>query len=469
MTSLLSLRVRLTLLFGLVLATIFTGFGWMVERSISLHFAQEDEAELSSIIKAVEGALREQGAVSVLAPRFDDLLVGHHGAWLHVRDDTGRVLYSSNHPDFSKLIDSLVEPRSPGLAIWSDGDERYRVLVATLADSGNGQTYTTIATVPVGYHDHFLAHFRVTLWWMILTGTGIGAVLGWFAVREGHAPLRQIIAQMKRISGSDLDLRLDPQTLPNELGDLANSFNEMLERVEEAFRRLSDFSADMAHDLRTPITSMMTQTQVALSQERSPEEYREILYSNMEEFENLARMINDMLFLAKADNGLRPSELEEVDLAEEVDALFDYYEPWSEEKGVTLGRRGTARLTGHRTMLRRAVSNLLSNAIRHSCENGIVEVAIDEHSGKVRIEVANQGMEIPPEHLTHLFERFYRVDRARQGEGTGLGLAIVKSIVEAHGGTIHAESTQGTTHFVIELPKALRAIPISGCSMTYHH
>jgi len=310
--------------------------------------------------------------------------------------------------------------------------------------------------VQIDYHLRFLQHFRRTLWLMIGASIGIMSLVGWIAVRQGHAPLRDIVARIRRISANELNTRLSPESFPAELTDLAVAFNGMLQRVDEAFRRLSDFNADIAHELRTPITNLMTQTQVALSRARTIDRYREILYSNMEEYECMAQMVNDMLFLAQSDNRPLKNNLREIDLAKEMRVLFDYYDGWAEERGVTLSSKGTATVLADRLMLQRALGNLLSNAIRHTPAGETVRVelhASDESA--VDIDIDNPGTEIPPEHLPKLFDRFYRIDpsRHREGGGSGLGLAIVKSIVEAHGGNVSVVSTVGRTRFQITLPR----------------
>jgi two-component system heavy metal sensor histidine kinase CusS len=199
----------------------------------------------------------------------------------------------------------------------------------------------------------------------------------------------------------------------------------------------------------------MTQTQVALSRSRTADEYREVLYSNLEEFDRLARTITDMLFLAKADNGLLVPHREPVDLAAEVRELFDFYEALVEERGIRLELTGGGRVNGDRLMIRRAISNLLSNAIRHTARGEAVRVRIDGAGAEgVRLAVENPGIGIDPEHLPRIFERFYRVDPARQRstEGAGLGLAITNSIVAAHQGTLRASSANGITRFEMSLP-----------------
>ncbi len=291
---------------------------------------------------------------------------------------------------------------------------------------------------------------------MIISSIVAMGLMGWIAVRQGHAPLHDIVARIRRISADELNICLPPESMPYELTDLATSFNEMLQRMDAAFRQLSDFNADLAHELRTPITNLMTQTQVALSRARTVDEYREILYSNMEEYERMAQMVGDMLFLAQTDNRPQIENAEELNLAQEVQALFEYYEGWAEEHNVSLALEGTATVSGDRLMLQRALGNLLSNAIRHTQSGGTARVELDaSNDGEVRIVVDNPGPEIPPEHVPKLFDRFYRVDPSRQrgGVGAGLGLAIVKSIIEAHGGKIDVVSAKGRTRFQITLPK----------------
>ena len=287
---------------------------------------------------------------------------------------------------------------------------------------------------------------------------GLLAVLAsWLAVYRGHAPLRTMSDRIRGISVDRLHLRLDPQSVPRELFGLASSFNAMLERIEQDFQRLSHFSADIAHELRTPITNLTTQTQVLLSQSRDVDDYREVLYSNLEEYERMGKMIGDMLYLAQTDNHLIKPELAEVDLVAEVDLLFDYFEAWAEERQIQLKREGQLLgVRGDRGMLRRAISNLLSNAIRYTHLGGEITVTQRQNHDAVSITVSNSGETIAAEHLPHLFDRFYRADpsRHRNGDGAGLGLSIVKAIVEAHGGMISVQSSGGRTAFEIRLPQA---------------
>lgn len=460
-----SLALRLTLLFSGAAAIIFAVFGWVINHSTEKHFEEGDTAELLVIARTVEKALinvHSTDELTTIEHRFEDILVGHHRASLYLIDKDNQVIYASPGPDPSAIVSLTSQKNSNGNAVrpWSNEDHSYRVLIQRMGEqttAASRRPYTTAIAVQTDYHLQFLEHFHRTLWLMIVSSIAIISAMSWIAVRQGHAPLRDIITKIRRISANELNTRLSPEAMPRELKDLAASFNEMLHGVDKAFHRLAEFNADIAHELRTPITNLMTQTQVALSRARTIDEYREILYSNMEEYERMAQIVGDMLFLAQTDSSPFVRTITNLDLTKELRALFEYYEGWAEECGVSLSLEGTAGIQGDHLMLQRALGNLLSNAIRHTSAGGTVRVELGtSHDGKVSIVVENPGTEIPPEHLPKLFDRFYSVDPSKQrsGGGAGLGLAIVKSIIDAHGGSIDVVSTAGRTRFRIILPKS---------------
>src|SRR5574343_358176 len=290
------------------------------------------------------------------------------------------------------------------------------------------QRRSTVAiATEITHHEHFMTSFRQTLWGFMGLATLAMGLLGWFAVRRGLIPLQAIKHQAAEITANRLHTRLPVELIP----------------------------ADLAHELRTPVSNLLTQTQVTLSKARSADDYRDILASNAEEFERLSRTISDMLFLAKADNDQIIPNQERIELAEEVAELLEYYEILAEEKAITLSHSGRGRVTGDRLMLRRAISNLLSNAIRHTPNGGTIAIKIT-HDPEVStiLTVENTGQPISSEHLPRLFDRFYRVDssRFRTTENAGLGLAITRSILQAHGGDVSARSEDGLTSFVLRLP-----------------
>jgi two-component system heavy metal sensor histidine kinase CusS len=330
-------------------------------------------------------------------------------------------------------------------------------------DSANASEVLVAVAVETDEHHRFMTVLRRNLWIAVAIGILSSALLGWIAARRGLAPIRQMARVARLVTANRLDDRLPVGQLPIELHELANAFNEMLSRLGDSFRRLSEFSSDLAHELRTPVANLITQTHVALSRARSADEYREVLYSNSEEFDRLARMITDILFLAKADHGLMVPRNEHVNLATEVHDLFEFYDALAEDLGVSLGLDGEGAVVGDRLMIRRALSNLLSNAVNHTPRGGKVQVRIAmTDAGETNIRVENPGDVIPQEHLPHIFDRFYRIDasRKRSTEGAGLGLAITKSIVAAHGGSVRAESCNGRTLFEIAFPAAI-ANPIA--------
>lgn len=470
-----SITSRLTLFFSTASTIVLIVVGTLVGTLVESHFEEQDLMGLNGKLELVRHALAKVYTPSDLATApqsLSDALIGHHDLSVVVLGPDRRLLFASPNAKFATHL--LEQPphgdssRSAKLVMWEQGEDSYRGISAEAATKISGQPPVIVAlAVNIQHHRAFMNAFRNNLWLAIAAGIVLTIVLGWLAARRGLAPVHKMADVAKGISISHLGARLSSDAVPPELADLAIAFNEMLTRLEDSFRRLSDFSSDLAHELRTPISNLMTQTQVAASKERSADEYREVLYSNLEEYERLARMIADMLFLAKADNGLIMPNCETVDLSTEVRELFGFYEAYAEEQDVSLALVGKGTVRGDRLMLRRALSNLLSNAIRHTPRHATVKAIInpEAESGKVRLTFENPGENIPPEHLPRLFERFYRVDSSRQkaSDGAGLGLAITKSIVEAHQGTIQAFSANGVVRIEIIFPimdqtKSLRRV-----------
>ncbi|MBK9443411.1 MAG: heavy metal sensor histidine kinase [Comamonadaceae bacterium] len=265
----------------------------------------------------------------------------------------------------------------------------------------------------IRHHQAYMQSLLQTLWWFVAGAAAVTGVLGWVVVRRGLAPLHSMREQAQGVTAQQLSRRLPVHSVPPELAELAQSFNDMLARLEVAFARLSDFSSDIAHELRTPVSNLMTQTQVTLSRPRSAGDYQAVLESNAEELTRMTRMIADMLLLARAEHGLVLPLRETVNLGSEVRALFDYYEAVADEKGLQLILTGTAGLQVDRLMLRRALGNLLSNAVRHATPATAVQVRLSDTSTGVSIAVENQGDTIPTDLLERVFDRFFRVDPSR--------------------------------------------------------
>lgn len=260
------------------------------------------------------------------------------------------------------------------------------------------------------------------------------------------------------VTAQKLDQRMPVHAVPRELADLAQSLNTMLDRLQSAFVRLQDFSSDLAHELRTPINNLLTQTQVSLAQKRDASAYQDILASNAEEFQRLGRMVSDMLFLAKTENGIELPHRESILLDEETQALFEFYEAVAEDKNIRLLIKGGAQVMGDRLMIRRAIGNLLSNALRHSPAHSDITASIETSQHSTSLCLSNSGPGIPPEAMPRLFDRFFRVDKSRSSphsDGTGLGLSITQAIMAAHGGFVSVTSEEGMTSFCLVFPHSV--------------
>lgn len=316
----------------------------------------------------------------------------------------------------------------------------------------------------INFHLHYLDALKKNLIAIAAVISLLIILIIRIAVRQGHLPLRNVSNAIKNITSENLDARLEPSRVPIELEQLVISFNHMIEKIEDVFTRQANFSADIAHEIRTPITNLVTQTEIALSQDRTQKELEDVLYSSLEEYNRMTKMVSDMLFLAQADNNQLISDRVIFDLSTEVIKVFDFFEAWAEERNIMLKLNGIPCLIeGDPQMFRRAINNLLSNALRYTPEGQAVTVSIRAQENYFDLIVENPGKPIPEEHLPRLFDRFYRVDpsRQRKGEGSGIGLAIVKSIVAAHHGKVHVESDAHSTRFILSVPGVKSVSPAS--------
>jgi len=457
----LSLTARISLLFAVAASLVLLTTGYFLTQVVDAHFEEGDRHELNGKLELIQNLFMHassQKDLDLLPQQLDDALVGHHGLAVVVTDATGEIWFATSGADFPQTLLNECQAQPAGcttgtLQQWIQSGMNYRGMAMSMT-IGNGKPYTVAVALNIQHHIVFMDKFRSVLALAIALAALATAGLGWIATRWGLSPLRQVTHMVAGISAERLADRLSATGLPTELKPLATAFNAMLARLDDSFRRLSEFSSDIAHELRTPISNLMTQAQVALSSARNKDEYKEVLYSSLEEYERMAQMVGDMLNLAQTDNRLLKPGLEKVDLAHEIQDLFDYFDAWAEEHAVSLIQTGSATVSGDRLMLRRALSNLISNAIRHTPPGQTVRVSLGRHGDAVTVSVENPGTEIPAEHLTKLFDRFYRVDpsRQRKGDGAGLGLAIVKSIVDAHGGSITVTSYDQKTRFQITLP-----------------
>ncbi len=470
-----SLSTRLTFFISLSTIIAFVAFTWVMLHSVEKHFAEKDISDLKQISLSLEKILKVPDASEQQkAETISNIMATYHNISVLLLDGNKQVLYRSiDGPDLTPALSSenAQQPtNSEGIFILPNAGESadmhsdsqmrnmtYRVMTTSVKTTDNtaSSAYTLLTALSIDYHQHYIDQLKRNL---IAIASVISLMIVFiilFAVHTAHQPLRNVSRKIKNISSENLDVRLDSDRVPIELEQLVMSFNHMIERIEDVFTRQANFSADIAHEIRTPITNLVTQTEIVLSQTRTDEELKDVLYSNLEEYNRMAKMTSNMLFLAQADNNQLIPERAMIDLQSEVIKVFDFFEAWAEEREVSLNVEGSAsRVEGDPLMLRRVINNLLSNAIRYTPKKMTVTVHIKENHQWVDLIVENPGAPIPEEHLPRLFDRFYRVDpsRQRKSEGSGIGLAIVKSIVKAHKGKISVTSNTASTCFIISLP-----------------
>jgi two-component system heavy metal sensor histidine kinase CusS len=345
----------------------------------------------------------------------------------------------------------LREPNR-SLSIRTAGGRPFRLLTASLPVAGSpGKQWHMQVAVDRAQQEMLLARYRSWLWAILVAALAFCPVVGYRIARRGIGPIEQIARTARRIGSSTLNERIQPDGYPIELVMLAETFNAMLDRLESSFARLSDFSADIAHELRTPVNNIRGEAEVALTRARSVDEYREVLSSCLEEAVRLSDLIGNLLFLARTESPGSHLNRETVNVAPILRALHDYFDPAATEAGVhlTVEIVDNLAISVDQSLFRRAVSNLISNALAHTPTGGTVTIrAVQDSKEDARepcVEVQDTGVGIPPEALHRVFDRFFRVDHARSSRsgGTGLGLAIVKSILTLHGGTAYIKSSSG--------------------------
>lgn len=453
-----SLAFRLTLLFSIVSVLTFTAVGTYLYQVLVNKIELRDDDRLVDkmvLVRTLLGDFPSLAAIQRTPAPFNHAVHGSDGLALRLTGPQGQLLLQTTMPPGVPQVTHPIRvvpvsrtPVAEDVHQMSSAPDDRRVLNAdaTLGDAAGTTIHITL-TRPRSGHSAFLRHYLINLSCAVALGAALVAVLGFLIVRRGLQPLRLVISQANTISTHRLNTRLPVAHGPAELRELGAAFNAMLDRLEDGVQRLSGFAADLAHDLRTPINTLMMETQVALSRPRSVEEYQAMAASNLEEFDHLAHMIENTLFLARVDNAELAINRQMLDAQGELRRIRNYFDGLAEEAGITLECRPHAaepRLYADPTLLRRALGNLLSNAIAHTPRGGMISLSMDGGINGLQIDVTNTGAGIAPEHMPHIFERYYRADSARaSNSSTGLGLAIVRAIMHLHGGEVGALSVPG--------------------------
>lgn len=403
-----------------------------------------------------EDGLREEVELETAARRYQQY-------YIRLLDERGVPILTTpgmaEQLDMGKLTRQTHGQPEHMTAMTGKHGQAFRVTSAAAAvGMAAAHTDTIQIAVDVSQEAGILTRYRLWFWDILVATSVLFPMVGYRIARHGIRPVEEIAATARNITSTNLRERIHAEGYPSELASLAGTFNEMLDRLEESFERISRFSADIAHDLRTPVNNIRGEAEVALARARTVDEYRDVIESTLEEAVRLSDLIGDLLFLARAERPLTELHRERVDIGELLSAVRDYYEASASDGGISLvADQGTEPVTAEldRSLMLRAVSNLVSNAIAHTPTGGIVTLAAASEGAAIRIEVSDSGTGIPADALPRVFDRFFRVDpsRTQASGGTGLGLAIVQSIMTLHGGCAEITSQFGCgTCVILRIP-----------------
>ena len=455
-----SIAWRLALAIALTCALVLSVIGVFLYRSLASELTFRDDQALLGRLEQVRALLHDSDSLEALQerPRLYQNMLGNLDSVLLVkRSDGGRVIAINPHQQALPELTPIAQDSSP---LRSDIQTVDNIALLTGVAQGPGDE-RLIVTVGkrLQEREQMLASYRGRLYMAVGFGAVLAFGLGLLLLRRGLVPLRELAQAMRDITPRSLDQRMPADNVPAELKEPVKALNAMLVRLEDSFGRLSQFSADLAHEIRTPLHNLLGSNSLALNQPRSPDEYQELLASNIEEYERLNRMVENLIFLARADHGQRPLQLQTLDLQTVGEELCDYFEALAEDRQLQLNNSLTGVLNVDQQLLQRALGNLLANAVRHAEAGTTITLQRRDDAQYCWVGVHNQGPAIDPQHLDRLFDRFYRVDpsRAEPGDSGGLGLAIVRSIMLLHHGQVRVRSDAQGTLFELGFP----ALPMS--------
>ena len=423
-----SLLQRLTLAFAVVAALVFALTGAYLYRSLSAELTRRDDIEISGKLNQFLQLAHASGSIAALRADpavFHEVLLSHPGVYLGIYDVQDRALVEHSDEAGNTLASVIAAPHPASRAgvpftCSPPGIGTSRCVYARETLPSGDAIQVALARTATD-RQSLLESYRVDIWLAAAVGALLVGALGYAVASRGLRPVESLGRQTSRIEAHNLNARLDARGGPVELHELATSVNRMLDRLERAFVRLSQFSSDLAHDMRTPLANVISASQVTLSRARTTEEYEALIDSNIEECERLQRMIENMLFLARTDNARQHLKTTALDAGSELRRLASYFQALADEAGVRIDVHGEAPVVADATLFRRAVSNLTSNALEHAEAASTIELAVSAQGRYAVVEVTNRGAAIPPEQVDKIFERFYRIDSSRHGAARNAG------------------------------------------------
>lgn len=455
-----SLRVRLTLWYVLLLAITLAAFSAGVYLALRENLRSNLDSSLDTRASIVSGIVTGDSGLEVVGVEIKGDTVEDED-FTRVFDLSGVVVLDSSGGGSAPIVDAAAVERALAgresrRTVDNGDDDSLRVLTAPILSDGE-----VVGAVEVGLTDEDVRDTLrsllviVAIAYPIMLGvTGAG---GLFLAGRALAPIDRVTRVARKISAEDLSQRLDLDLPDDEVGRLARTFDEMIERLDGAFKRQRQFTADASHELRTPLTSIKGQTEVALLRERDPEDYREVLRGVNSDVDRMIRLVGSLLTLARADAAGIAINREELSAHRLVTDAVEQVSHAASEKRITLtvNSGDDVSLIADQDLVLQLLLNLLDNAVKYTPAGGAIDVSWRSANDQAELVIADSGPGISAEHLPHIFDRFYRVDVARSREegGSGLGLAICRWIAEAHGGSIEVSSEPaGGTTFTVRLP-----------------
>jgi two-component system heavy metal sensor histidine kinase CusS len=451
-----SIASQLVLRFTIAAALLLLCGLFVLYLIVVRHAFEEDNAFFADKLAAFRADLKTLSRKEALQEQLNLPRSGKDMTyWVRVSELDGKVIAET--PGMSELLPSAIFPKSPAV---DNPPQDYRFgnrlfSLVTAAAQSNGHALVIQLGQDRTADVQFTHQFAALLLVVLLVGIGLSALIAATVTRRGLRPLAEMTQSLQRIGPTQLHERVPPREWPRELQPLARAFDDMLERLENSFTRLSQFSADIAHEIRTPIANIRGEAEVALNRERTPAEYREVMESNVAECERLSGIVDKLLFLARAEAAEGHVQRTSFDGRAEIEKIAAFYEPVAEEQKISIDCTGSGKISADPLLFTRAISNLVENALRFTPARGEIVLSISANGKESRISVADNGCGIAQEHLPRVFDRFYRIDPSRSVAGAGLGLSLVKSITDLHGGSARIESEPGRgTTVTLTFPSA---------------
>ncbi|WP_421903643.1 heavy metal sensor histidine kinase [Maridesulfovibrio sp.] len=452
-----SLQLRLAFFFTVSTAAVLFVVTLVLYHELQEQLELKDRMELmhtSSVLAGVVKSMAAETNFNTWRLTWKHTIKGHERMAVRIFSPNGEMYVVS--PGMNIPSSEFPPPSESDFTMLEDEEhDTYYLLTSFTVETAPGHLWRVEAGYDTGPSYEMLEQYLESLLILLVLALITTTTISWLITIYGLQPLRRIGAAMHDISSENLSSRIGSQEWPSEIGSLAHSFDEMLERLEAAFAQLSRFSADLAHEVRTPVNNMLSAASVTLARKRNVEDYQNTLEAIINDGRHLERIVESMLFLARAENAKDELCMEQLSSAEEFQLQTDFFELLAEEKNISLHWDGEVTFLANPELLRRALSNLIDNAIRYTPEGGTVRLDGKESGHNVVITVSDSGIGIEAEHLPHIFERFYRADRARSKRtNSGLGLSLVQSIAVLHGGAVSVSSIPGQgSEFYITLPK----------------